>query len=601
VSSVLARAVDAATREVELRLAAQEEREIELTQAERWARDPVGWINTFVSIASRFANDGTELPGRKLRQVRMRLFPDQVKTVEAAVDLAHLTRTGELVWRNTAIEKSRQIGETWVFAALVCWAILHHQVTGLAMHTKGGKIDDGGDRSTPESLFGRVRYIERKLDRAALPYLARTALRYRPFSRDPAKIENPANGAVVIGEGQTDNPGRGSTFDFVLGDEFAFVEHSTRVYGALDEACPDGKVLFSTVNGDDNEHARICDERPAGWTYLRLHWSTHPVYSRGLHIAGQDDGCELCAGNRAGVEWAAREPRAHRFPGKLTSPWYDRRVIGKTLEQVANELDIDREGALSARVYREFSSTVHVVEQGIPYEPNVPLELAWDYGLDATSVVFIQDAPGEVRCIGIVELGDLFDTSATPERVAAAIREFAAGALGIPPHLTEPTFTTGWPAIGDPAGHSRDLVTGRPWVIAYRRLGFVIGRPSSRMTRSVVPSINAVKRLLLGTPKPLRICGVKCDALAAHLRNNTWPTDISGHRRLGATTPKDDSHNHACSALRYWCVDRYPPMGEMHEQGGAALEREEPRPDPLAHRRRSARAERGPLSYGSTF
>src|SRR5581483_12159350 len=124
------------------------------------------------------------------------------------------------------------------------------------------------------------------------------ALKSRPCSRDRAKVENPANGAVVVGEGQTDNPGRGSTFDFVLGDEFAFVEHGEKVYAALDEACPDGKALFSTVDGDANAHARICDEKPQGWTYLRLHWSTHPVYSQGVHVAGeQPDSCALCAGN----------------------------------------------------------------------------------------------------------------------------------------------------------------------------------------------------------------------------------------------------------------------------------------------------------------
>ena len=598
-SSVLARAAAAATRDLELALAAEEEREVELTAAERWARDPVGWINAYVKMASRFANDGSELPGRKLREVPMILFPDQVATIDACIDLPHLAKTGELVWRNVAIEKSRQIGETWVLAALVCWALLHHPTVGLAMHTKGGKIDDGGERNTPESLFGRIRYIDRKLSRDTLPYLPRGLL-YRPFSRDPAKVENPANGAMVIGEGQTDNPGRGSTFDFVLGDEFAFVEHGEKVYAALDEACPDGKVLFSTVNGDSNAHARICDEKPLGWTYLRLHWSTHPVYSQGLHVAGDEPSCRLCAANRAGVEWTARDPAAHRFPGKLTSPWYDKRVIGKTLEQVAEELDIDREGALSARVFREFSSTLHVIETGIAYDEMVPLELAWDYGLDTTSVIFIQDAPDEVRCIGIVELGDQHDSSATPEKVAAAVREYAVDRLGVPARFATAEWTAKWRGVGDPAGHARSMETGRPWVIAYRRLGFVIGRPSSRLTRSVDTSINSVKRLLLGTPKPLRICGVNCDELARHLRNNTWPVDVAGHRRLGSTTPKDDEHNHACRALAYWAVDRYPPIQPASDGPAAPYDEPPTSAEPLARRRR-IRSGDGPLGYGAAL
>jgi hypothetical protein len=85
--------------------------------------------------------------------------------------------------------------------------------------------------------------------------------------------------------------------------------------------------------------------------------------------------CELCAGTIAGLIWNPRSPKAHRFPGRLTSPHYDRAVIGKTAEQVASELDIDRERSLKARVYDEFSGDLHVerdpdgTELVIPYDP----------------------------------------------------------------------------------------------------------------------------------------------------------------------------------------------------------------------------------------
>lgn len=597
VSAVLARAAAAATRDVELQLANEEKREIELTTSERWARDPEGWIDEFVWIASRLAADGKELVGRKLRAVKMRQFPDQRATLNAWIDVPHLKATGELVFRNVIIDKSRQIGETWEFAAIMCWAMHYHSVAGLAMHLKGGKIDDGGERNTVESLFGRVRYIDRRLDRGRVPGLG-GQLVFRPFSRDPAKIENPSNGAVWIGEGQTDNPGRGSSFDAMLGDEFAFVEHSDKVYAAIDEACPQGKALLSTPYGEGNEHARIADERPDGWVYLRLHWSGHPVYSKGVHVAGEDPDCQLCEGNRLGIEWSPRNAKAHRFPGKLTSPWYDQRVVGKTLEQVANELDIDREGALSSRVYREFSTSVHVVETGIPYDEFVQLELAADYGLDTTAVIFIQDSIEEVRVIGIVEMGDQHGTTATPDTVARELRRYAVEVLGVRPDLVTPEWTAKWPAIGDPSAHNRDMLSARPWMLAYRRLGFVFGRPPSRLTRSVDPSINSVKRLLLGTPKPIRICGVKADALAKHLRNNTWPADSSGRRRLGATRPLDDEHNHSCRAIGYWAVDRYPPIDKDTQERQGPTVTEKATIERLQHRRR-LKDDSSPLGYGS--
>lgn len=555
--------IRAEARSLELQHAAEEEREIELTKAEKWARDPLGWISANVWIASPFHDAGDAdyasfdywlRVKRRLRPMRFHPYPGQVATARGWLDLDHLGRTGELVFRNVIIEKSRQIGETWIFAALVCWALHYHDVTGLAMHEKGAKIDDGGARNTVESLFGKIRYIDQRLgstngspltaDRRRVAGVARPLV-FRPFSRDPAKVENPVRGSVVIGEGQTDNPGRGSTFDFALGDEFAFVQHSGRVHSALDEACPTGKAYLSTVNGDGNEHARIADEKPEGWTYLRLHWSEHAVYSTGLHTAGDAADCVLCAGNRAGLRWESNSPKAHRYPGRPTSPWYDWRVVGKTDEQVANELDIDRARALAGRVYSEFTMDVHVEPGGIEYDPNLPLELAWDFGLDATAIPVCQDAPNEYRVIGLVEVGDLFGTTATPELVSAALVDYLAD-LGVGPVALQRKFTSAIHCVGDPAGQSRSLDTGLPFVAAYRRLGWVIRRPPSRYTKHASSSISSVKRLLGGTPKPLRVCGVNASVFAERMRNNTWPVDSSGKRQLGVTIPRDDIHNHAC-------------------------------------------------------
>ena len=605
-SNPLVDVVADARRALELEWAAEEQRDLELTEHEKWARDPVGWINTFVWISSPFGPD-TAIPRaveawarfrRRLRPVRMQLFPAQRATIDAWIDLAHLEQTGEVVFRNLVAEKSRQIGETWVYAAIIAWALHYHRVTLLAMHVDGGEIDDGGQRNTVKSLFGKVRFIDQRLDRGRLPTLPR--LNFRPFSRELAKVENPRTGAVIYGEGQTDDPGRGGTFDGILVDEASFVRHGEKVYAAIDEACPNGKALNSTVNGNGNVHARIADEKPAGWTYLRLHWSDHPIYRQGLHVAGvpadqQPDPdmaaaarrCDLCVGNLNGAAWSPSEPRAHRYPGKLTSPWYDWRVIGKTDEQVANELDIDRERALAGRVYSEFSTPVHVVDEGIPYEPEIPLELAWDFGLDTTSVVVIQNGPDAVRVIGLLEMGDQHGTTATPERVADELRRYLAE-LGVPDIELESYYTLRLRAVGDPAGHARTLDTGRPIVSAYRRQGFQIGRPPRRLTRTVDTSITVVKQLLNGTPKPLRICGVNAATFADHMRNNTWPVDaVSGHRRVGSTIPVDDVHNHACRAFAYWAVATFPPSGG--DDHAPAAEADDPgRPDlgPLDRRRR---------------
>jgi hypothetical protein len=563
----LAEIVAGARRELEISLAAEEERAFELTAAERYARDPLAWIaETPIWVASKFAAGGRSRP------MRFAPFPGQVQTLTAWVDLAALSRGNELRFRNVLIEKSRQIGETWGLAVMLAW-ILHYRPGAmlLCLHKRSAEIDDGGERGTVKSIFGKVRYIDSRLGsptglvdpaaRAQVPGLGK--LVFRPFSREPAKIENTLNGSTVYGEGQTDNPGRGDTYDAVLGDEFAFVEHGEKVHAALDEACPDGKLYLSTVNGDSNAHARLCDERPQGYEYLRLHWSEHPIYGEGLHIAGELEGCALCAGTRAGVVWDSERPRAHRYPGRLTSPWYDSRVIGKTDEQVANELDIDRERALSGRVYGEFSSDVHVVEAGIAYDEalEAKTELAWDFGLDATSIVVCQDAPATYNVIGILEMGDLFGTTATPELVSAALRAYLVE-LGMAPERTTPEWTRHLYGVGDPAGAARDLATNRPLFADYRKQGFLIRKPPPRLTRTVDPSIRAVKRLLLGRPKPLRVCGVNAEAFARHMRNNVWPTDALG-RRSGTRPDDRGEHNHACRAFAYLALAKW---GIEHEE-----------------------------------
>lgn len=603
--------VQVALRQVDLERAAEEERQVELSDLERWARDPVGWINAFVWIASKFGGSRN-----RVRPMRMILFPDQETTVAAWIDLEHLRDTGELVFRNIVVEKSRQIGETWLFAVVMLWALLFHPVQGLAIHRKGAEIADRG--FTIKSLFGKIRYAYRRLPPGSFP--PTSVLAFHPFSLDPAKVTNEHTGATWHGEPQSDDPGRGGTFDAVLVDEAAFVRHGEAVYAAIDEACPEGKALLSTPFGSDNFHARLADEEPEGWRYLRLHWSTHPRYALGLHVAGLEpdrqptpamadaaDGCELCAGNRAGFKWNSRAPRAHRFPGKLTSPHYDRAVIGKTVEQVASELDIDREKSLTGRVYDEFASEIHVYrgadgrEAEIPFDPDLPLELGWDYGLDCTAIIVCQDHPLEYRVIGEVEVLDRPGETPIPSVVAPLVRQELI-ALGVEARFATPAWTRRIYARGDPSGDHRSLSTGRPLTTDYRVAGFNISRPPSYLTRRVEDSIKAVKALLLGEPKPL-VVSARCQRFIRHARQNRWPTDAQGAKRIGVTTPFDDEHNHMMRAFAYLVVSKFPPR----KQGGGIAdpwdsetrEREE---SPLERRRR--RALRGdetppPLPYGS--
>ncbi len=601
--SALEELAGGSVRGLELRRARRDERQVELTQAETYARDPFGWIDDHVWIASFLPSEGYDR--QQVRNVKMRLFPDQQQTIRGWIDLDHLALTGQLrFFSNLVIEKSRQIGETWLFAAVIAWLVHHHPVAGLCMHVDLAEIDDGGAANTPKSLFGKVRYIDQRLPRDRLAYLAGPLT----FKQKPSKIENPSNGAVVYGEGQGDDPGRGQSLDFAVVDEAARVQHGELVHASLSSACPTGKAYLSTPRGSTNMHARLADQKPLGWTYLRLHWSGHPVYGLGAHVAGELEGCSMCDGVRDGVRWDPSNPRAHRYRGKLTSPWYDQEVLEKTDEQVAAELDIDRHGSLPGRVFTEFDPAVHVVADGIEIvmseagSPLTPVELAWDYGLDTTSVVVIQNAVDEVRIVGLLEMGSQHNMSGVPEHVAAELRLYLMQ-LGLSAVETKPDVTRHLRCVGDPSGHDRSLTTGRPIVSQYRMQGFNIGRPPGRL-RTVKVTIDCVKRLLVGSPKPLRVCGVNAAEFATHLASNRWRSSATGEVRYGKGMDlEDDVHNHACRAFAYWAVATFPPPDER-THGWPSPDAPDPEQHPLTRRRQLARAafsgddEMAPLSGG---
>lgn len=522
---------------------------------ERYARDPFAhledehiWIPDLVT----------------LEMVPFRPFEHQEEILRSWIDLDYLARTGRPRFRNVHEEKSRQMGVTWDLAYAVWWLLTYHDTWGLVVHLKLEEIDDGGSKSTVDSFFGKVRLIQE----ARRPpegdgrepgdfYLPRRFAAPLSWRMNPSQIKNLSNSTFVTGEGATPNPGRGGRFPWCILDEAAFIPWGESVHAAVSRAIPEGRFYNSTPFGEDNMYARIRNTRPRGYTFLRHHWSQHPTYGLGKHIAGEHpDACLLCQGNVEGLAWDPANPVAHRYPGQLTSPWYDDAVEELTDEQVAGELDIDYAKSLSARVYPEFTEEVHVVKEGILFDPNLPLSFSFDYGMDSTAVGIFQESPYEMRMIGEFEQGDL-----VPEAVATGVRQVLRGLMHEAEHdplqierLTSVEATRGYLAVGDPAGEGRDLATGRPLVEHYRRAGFNI--VSQR--QAISTTINATKRILFGRPKPLRISGPHCPRTITHFKMNRWPTDREGRRKPGGV-PLDDAHNHMMRGIAYLITHKFPP------------------------------------------
>lgn len=491
-----------------------------------------------------------------LEPVEFHPFDHQREIIDAWMDLELLRTTGVLRYRNVHEEKSRQMGGTWIVAWGFLWSITYHAVPLLAMHLDLSEIDDGGRASTLDSFFGKIRYMHERL-----PLAYKAPLHFR---QNPSIIRNDALGpsAFISGEGATPDPGRGGRYGGVFMDEAARISWGEKAHAALSRACPEGRLYNSTPEGEGNVYFRLRDERPQGYRFLRHHWSVHPYYGDGVHVAGDDPGCAQCAALDEGLRWSASDPVAHRYPGKLTSPWYEQAVLDLTDEQVAAELDIDYTGSLVARVYSEFNEEQHVLE-GIAYDHALPVSFAFDYGLDVTAVAVLQESPSEVRQIAELEISD-----ATPDGVCPELIDLLAD-VGMPLSELRPQFLVGLLAVGDPAGEGRDLATGKPLVAQYRRHGFAI---DSKRYPTIAPTITATKRLLLGKPKRYVVSRERCPRTIRHWKNNRWPVDRHGARKAGASKPVDDEHNHMMRAIAYYASYRFPPPGVQWSVARTPLE-----------------------------
>lgn len=508
----------------------------QLTARQRYALDPFALLD-----------EGHVRIQQELGELAVfRIFDHQRDTGTSWIDWGYLRETGRLRFNDLLVEKSRQMGETWILAWLVLWAVAFHTPRLLVQHLRQAKVDDGGERSTVASFFGKVRFLWLHTNWEAAG-LERPRLRFNPFAggRDAMIRNDDRPGALVTGSGQSDDPGRGDTLDGYIGDEFAHIERTEKVHESVSRSCPSGKVYNSTPHGQSNAFYRLRRDRPAGWTVKRYHWSHHPTYGAGAHTAGDDEACEMCRATRRGVKWPGG---GHRYPGKITSAWYEAAVADMTDEQVARQLDIDYVGSLEARVWPEWQPETHIADRRL-FDPALPVVTGWDFGWsDYTSIVICQDAPDSIRVVGELETNH-----ALPEHVAAGLCEVLRG-LGIAHPLTR-EWTRQLLCVADYSGSAKSAQTGASLWDTYATHGWVM----SGRFQLIAPTIVAVGRLLLGHPKPLLASAVDAPKFCEHIANATWPTDSEGKRRPGATEPLHDEHSHMTSAFRYLVSHKYPP------------------------------------------
>jgi hypothetical protein len=163
------------------------------------------------------------------------------------------------------VEKSRDMGVTWLSCAFAVWMWLFVPGTSVAF---GSRKEDLVDRiGDPDSIFQKMRMI---IDN--LPYeFAPQGFTLKEHATH-MKIINPENGSTIKGEAG-DNIGRGGRSTLYFKDESAFYERPELIEAAL-SMNSDVKIDISTPNGNGNPFYR---KRHGGKvSVFTLHWRDDP-------------------------------------------------------------------------------------------------------------------------------------------------------------------------------------------------------------------------------------------------------------------------------------------------------------------------------------
>lgn len=324
------------------------------------SKDPLFFLNGF-----GWTYDPRRVPFSKLPFI---LYPFQQ---DAVMRLINAVGSHDIL-----VEKSRDMGASWICVSALTWCWLFRTGQSFLFVSRVEEYVDAA--GNPKSMFWKLDYL---LDN--LPRWLRPSGYNANDHRRKLHIENPENGSVVDGESTTGNVARGDRRTAILLDEFAAVEQGHRVLSSTRDAT-NCRIFNSTPAGTNNA---FYDMRQSSVEKLRLHWTAHPVKSRGLYTTGSDGKLKV-------LDEFYQEGYDPILDGKVRSPWYDnecKRAVN--FQEIAQELDIDYAGS----GYQFFNASA--IQEAIRKYARPPIAIG-DLEYDdktAEQIRFREDGSGSLR------------------------------------------------------------------------------------------------------------------------------------------------------------------------------------------------------------
>lgn len=367
----------------------------------------------------------------------------------------------------------------------------------LAVSQKELKVDDGGSNSTFESLFGKLRIMQR-----SLPDWLRPELEFKY-----CKVTCPRTGSILWGESTTTDSGRGGTVHRAYMDEVAFIPKAEQVWASIRPMALSG-ILVSNPNGRHNLHGRIRFDKNSSFRKVSIHWTQRP---------------------------------------DRTQAWYDREIVDLLPHLVASEFELSYSSSQPGRVLWNFDETVHVPAGGVPYDPkDGPVYRGWDLGVAAsTAIVWAQRRT--VSMLG--RFWPQIRVFRSYNNSDASAQHYAGICQGVQDELHHARPVD----FGDPSGWNRDSSLSS-WGLNLRNEGIDLLQAAVHDNGQIVNAEDRVDRtrwFMQTRELPLILFDREgCDDLLDAVELWSYPTNPDGTRKQGSK-PLKDWASHLGDALGY--------------------------------------------------
>lgn len=245
--------------------------------------------------------------------------------------------------KDLVIEKSREMGASWLCLIVITWLFLFHGDQQFICISRNERAVDDVSRL---SLFAKIDYILKRLPE----WMA---------DKGPGKIVrralsfiNEENGSEIVGDATTKEATVGGRATAIFVDEYAKIKADWKIltHTASTSGC---RIFNSTHEGTNTAFFDLCRQSNEGSDHIRkfmMHWSHHPDKNAGMYRYNRiTQRLEFLDPNYVyppDYQFVTDgSPTGGPFPG-LRSPWYDgmAKAIG-TARGVAADLDINPSGS----------------------------------------------------------------------------------------------------------------------------------------------------------------------------------------------------------------------------------------------------------------